>query len=358
MYKQAKAVAWQYVKDYSRPIPGVQFNESELRAIYPNGAEIQLLGADNCDALRGRYLDSVVIDELAQCPPRLWTEIIRPALADRKGSCVMIGTPFGRNNLFYEFYRDAQGLEGWSRTNLTVEDTSVIDPDEKAALQREMSAAEWGQEFMNDWDASVKGSYFGELMHDAETAGRITSVPHEPSCVVDLSFDLGMANRTVLWFWQTIGAEVRAIKCMAFEGTGLPDIVRAVRELEFNVGTWFLPHDARVRELGTGKSRVAILEGLGCDCEIVKNIPLADGIEAVRVLLPKVYFDREGCFEGIEALKTYRTDWDDTKRVFKLTPLHSWESDYADSVRMFAVGRDERLSKMQVPIRYDNTGTI
>jgi len=350
LYKQAKAIAWAYLKEYSRPVPGVRFNESELRAIYPNGAEIQLLGADNCDALRGRYLDSVVIDELAQCPPRLWTEIIRPALADRKGTAMLIGTPFGRNNLFYEFYRDAQAQPGWNRSLLRYNDTNVLDTDEIEALKREMSKAEFGQEFECDWDAAVKGSYFGELMRNAEDEGRITRIPHEPTLPVDLSFDLGMANRTVVWFWQTLGAEIRAIRCVAFEGTGLPDMLRTITGYGFNLRRFYLPHDVRVRELGTGKSRLEILKSLGvADCEVVRNLPLIDGIEATRAMLPKVWFDRENCFEGIEALKTYRTEWDDSKRVFKLTPLHSWESDYADSIRMYAVGRREKLGKRKRP---------
>ena len=351
LYKQAKAVCWTYLKDYTRVIPGMRFNESELRAIFPDGAEIQLLGADNCDALRGRYLDSVVIDELAQCPPRLWTEILRPALSDRKGSAIMIGTPFGRNNLFYEFYRDAADLPGWSRSNLTADDTGVLEPDELAAMKREMSAAEFAQEMLNDWDAAVKGSFYGDAMKLAETDGRITSVPHETMLPVDLSFDLGMANATVIWAWQTVGSEIRAIDCLSFEGTGLPDIIRMLRERPWNIRTWFLPHDARVRELGTGKSRLEIMESLGCECEVVRNIPVRDGIEAVRVMLPKVYFDRERCFTGIEALKLYRTEWDDAKRVFKTTPLHDWTSDYADAVRMYAVGRSERLGP-DAPIDY------
>ena len=99
--KQSKAVAWDYLREAAfYPGAGGTINESELRVDYPNGGQVRLYGADNPDALRGIYLDGVVLDEYADMDPRLWSEVIRPALADRKGWAVFIGTPKGRNALF------------------------------------------------------------------------------------------------------------------------------------------------------------------------------------------------------------------------------------------------------------------
>ena len=91
--KQAKTVAWDYVKHYGARLPGATINESELRLDLHNGGQVRLHGSDNPDALRGIYLDGAVLDEAADASPRLFTEVIRPALADREGGCVWIGTP-------------------------------------------------------------------------------------------------------------------------------------------------------------------------------------------------------------------------------------------------------------------------
>ena len=351
MYKQAKRVAWTLLKIYAGPIPGVRFLEQELRCILPGGREIWLLGADNPDALRGIYLDAVVLDEVAQMAPRTWGEVIRPALSDREGSAMMIGTPFGMANEFHRFYTLAADTPGWCRSLLTVDDTHAIAAEELEALQREMRPEEWQQEMLCSFSAAVRGAFFAEQMAEADRSRRITSVPHDPLLPVHTSWDLGMANRTVIWFWQTVGAEIRAIDCRAYSGTGLPDIAQHLRTLGYNYGTHYAPHDSRVRELGSGKSRIEIAQSLGIPWTIVPEIGLQSGIEAVRGMLARVWFDAERCADGIEALRLYRTEWDDELRVFSSAPLHDWTSDYADSFRMFAVGSQGRKPGRE-PIRY------
>ena len=124
-------------------------------------------------------------------------------------------------------------------------------------------------------------------------------------------------------------------------------MVARLRAKPYVWGRDYLPHDIKVRELGTGKSRLEVLLELGLAPEVVANVGLADGIEQLRNILSRTWFDREHCRDGIEALKTYRTDWDDTRRVFHVKPLHSWESHYADAARMFAVGSGGRRDLTQ-----------
>ena len=100
-YKQAKSVAWDYFKYYTKVIKGIQVNESEMRIDFANGSRIQLFGADNADALRGLFFDYIVADEYGDWKPSVWQYVIRPALADRQGKAIIIGTPKGRNQ-FYE----------------------------------------------------------------------------------------------------------------------------------------------------------------------------------------------------------------------------------------------------------------
>ena len=152
-YGQAKRVAWDYFKAYSATIKGVRFNESELSITYPNGSVIRLYGADNADSLRGIYLDGVVIDEVADMKPNVWGEVLRPALADRQGWALFIGTPKGIN-LFYEIYQRALMEDTWFAKIYRADETNMIRPEELAAAKVEMTESQFAQEFMCDFAAS------------------------------------------------------------------------------------------------------------------------------------------------------------------------------------------------------------
>ena len=155
---QAEQIAWGYLKHYTSQIPAISINEQKLSILLPNGATIRIFGADNPDALRGMYFDGVVIDEVAQIKPTLWGEVIRPALADRKGWAAFIGTPKGIN-LFSQLYDQAlnlmsKGDPDWIAMLYSVEQTHVIDEKELAALKVEMSENEFRQEFLCDFSAA------------------------------------------------------------------------------------------------------------------------------------------------------------------------------------------------------------
>ena len=71
-YRQGKQTAFDYMQYFSRPIPGVSFNQSELRVDYPNGGQVRIYGADNPDSLRGLYLDGIVLDEYGLMPSQVF----------------------------------------------------------------------------------------------------------------------------------------------------------------------------------------------------------------------------------------------------------------------------------------------
>jgi len=183
-YGQAKKVAWDYFKQFSYMIPGIRFNESELTVIYPNGSMIRLYGADNPDALRGIYLDGVVMDEVADMKPNVWGEVIRPALADRAGWAIFIGTPKGIN-LFYEIYQNALRDPSWFAKIYTAADTGIIDEEELIAAAKEMTESQYAQEFMCDFAASNDDILIpvslaleaaGREIHDTEVQGGFTVI--------------------------------------------------------------------------------------------------------------------------------------------------------------------------------------
>ena len=155
---QAKKNTWSYFKHYSGPVPGRQLNESELRLDLPNGSCIHVLGADNPDSLRGTYFDGVVLDEVAQMKAEVWGEIIQPALADRKGWAVFIGTPKGIN-LFSEIYfsavkRQEEPGSGWAAMSVPVTESAALDAAEVARLRAELSDNAFRQELLCDFSAA------------------------------------------------------------------------------------------------------------------------------------------------------------------------------------------------------------
>lgn len=348
--KQAKAVVWDYLLKYSAAVPGYVPNHSELRVDYPNGGRVRLFGADNADALRGIYLDGVVLDEPADMDPRVWAEIIRPTLVDRAGWAVFIGTPKGHNQ-FHEIYMNAEASADWYAAKLKASETGLIPPAELAMAKADMTDDQYAQEFECSFEAAIQGAYYGKLINRAEADKRITNVPYEPKIPVHTAWDLGIGDPTAIWFVQQVGAEVRLIDYYEASGVELGHYVKVLKEKPYTYGKHYLPHDADVKELGTGTTRIETLRGLGLVGQIVPKQSVDDGINAVRLLLPKCYFDKTKCERGLEALRQYRTDFDEKLKTFKPHPLHDWTSHAADAFRYLATGikPDVKIKPIQYP---------
>jgi phage terminase large subunit len=346
---QAKDIAWQYLMEYTDCFgPERVLNKSELFVELPNnGARIRIYGADNPDRLRGIYLDGAILDEFGDMDPTVWSQVIRPALSDRKGWAIFIGTPKGKNT-FHTLWTQAEDEPDWFRLMLKASETALLDKKELQDARRMMSADEYAQEYECSFEAAVRGAYYGKEMNDAEEAERITAVPYDPRLPVHTAWDLGVADSTVIWFIQTVGRETRIIDCLKGEGVGLDWYAKRLAERDYVWGNHYLPHDVEVRELGTGKSRKEVLAGLGIKATVCPNIPVADGIQAVRMLLPTCYFDKGKCKDGIEALRMYRREYDDKRQEFRVNPLHDWTSHYADAIRYYAVGHHDKVAPRMI----------
>lgn len=344
LFRQAKAIAWDYLIYYTREIPGVKYFSQELRADFPNGSRVMLLGSDNPDTLRGIYLDAAILDEYADIKPTVYGLIIAPALTDRKGSCIWMGTPRGHNHFFDVWAGQGQWgntLESpdWYRSMYTVKDTDVLDPVELERRKSEMTEDEYKQEFMCSFEAAIQGAYYGALLEKAEEENRITGVPYDPLMPVHTAWDLGVRDRTVIWFMQrSPGGEVRLIDYYENDQESLEHYVKFLSEKPYVYGTHLAPHDIKVKELGTGRTRIEMAEKLGLKFVVVPNVPVFDGINAVRSILPRCWFDRAKCKDGIESLKQYRKEYSVTLKTYSDHALHDWASHGADAFRMLAVG--------------------
>jgi phage terminase large subunit len=343
-YSQAKDIAWGYLKHFTSAIPGAAANESELR-VDIGDRRVRLYGADNYDRLRGIYLDGVVLDEYGDMDPRAWPEVIRPRLADRLGWAAFLGTAHGYNH-FAEMAERAAGDEAWYYACLRASETGILPKAELDDARQAMSEDQYLAEFECSFQAAIIGSIWGRELAEAEAEGRICAVPHDRGVGVHTWWDLGVRNATSIWFTQDAGREVNIIDHVSIIGGGLPEAAQELQKRPYRYIGHHGPHDSKVQEWGTGKTRIETARALGIEFTLVPDIGLEDGIQAARLFFPRCRFDREKTAQGRDALASYHRSYDARRKIYSAQPVHDWSSDDADAFRYLAVGH-----KFAVPRR-------
>jgi len=347
---QAKEVMWDYLQRYAKDV-AVDVNQNELRVRLVNGASIRLHGADNPDRLRGAYLDGVVMDEFADMHSNVAGEVVRPMLASRDGWSVYIGTPKGKN-AFWERLQEAKAHpQEWYSVVLPASVTGApgFKPGELESARQSMTPEEYEQEFECSFEAAIRGAYFASELAEAERTGRICDVPVDPALPVHTAWDLGIGDSTAIWFFQVVGAEIRVIDHYENSGKGLDHYATELRSRGYDYGIDWVPHDAKVRELGTGRTRVETLISLRRQPRVVPNLNLMDGINAARLTIPRCWYDSNRCSAGLEALRQYRADYDTLKKTFRDEPRHDWASHSADAFRYLAMAWREMTGEEDKP---------
>jgi len=204
-----------------------------------------------------------------------------------------------------------------------------------------------------------EGAYFSSEMRRARDEDRITNVGYDRGKGVVTAWDLGVGDSTAIWFAQFIGTEVHLIDYYEASGVGLEHYAKVLQDKGYVYDQHVFPHDVRVRELGSGKSRIETLEGLGIrDIEIAPSLLIDDGIQAVRAMLDKCWFDAEKCEKGIDALTNYSRDWDDNGKTWRMRPSHNWASHGSDSFRYLAIGYQPYNESWDKPIRRNMKGIV
>jgi hypothetical protein len=337
-YGQAKNIAWTYVKEAVRDLPPglVKISESETSVLLPNGAKIRLFGVDNPDAMRGLRLDGAVLDEFGEFEGRAWSEVIRPALADRRGFAIFIGTPKGPVNKFAQMREKAMRPDsGWFYLELKASQTGILPASELEALRQEMDENEYAQELECSFQAAVRGAYYGTHMADLERNGAICDVPYLADEPVTIAMDLGFADALSIWFYQVVDGRVRFFDY--FEATGM-DAEQTLDLLElrpYAYETMFLPHDAKARTFRSKKSVIDTFIERSAPARLVPKLEIKDGIDAVRKTLRTypVLFDATRCERGLKCLRNYQRKWDKDGGVYSNTPIHDQWSHGADAFR-------------------------
>lgn len=344
-YKQAKRIAWEYLKDYTKELPSVEINKSDLtisihrEALYDQEGtclreadhiEFILLGADNPDSIRGIYLDGAVLDEYAQCDPIIWGQIIRLCLADRKGWAIFIGTPKGKNH-FHNRYKKALKNPRWFTAIYRASQTGILDEEEIEDMKEDLDEAEIQQELECSFTAAILGSYYGTIINDMYKQQRIRDVPYDPNLPVDTFWDLGIGDALAICFVQRSMGEVRYIDYYEASGENLPHYAKLIQSKPYLYGRHVLPHDAKARSLETGLTRQEALRKLGLICEVQTRQAVDDRIQASRARLAISYMDKTKCERLIDCLSNYQKEWDGKMFKFKTKPKHDWTSNGADA---------------------------
>lgn len=348
-YKQAKDVAWQYLKEATKGI-AVETRESDLRVILPNNQWITLYGADNPDALRGIYLDGVILDEYGDCRPSLWAEVLLPTLTDRKGWAVFIGTPKGKNH-FYEIVQRAIREDTWFNLTLKASESGLLDDEDLLELKALMEESQFAQEFECDFTAAVKGTYYASMIQNMEAEGKIGKKPdlYDPMEPVHASMDLGRKDSTAVWFWQEHGDTINLIDYIELRGEIIEDHIKMFRSKPYKLERLWVPHDAVAHTVQTRRSSIEQFQDANLPVAKVPHLGRQQGIDAARMMLPQCRFDSNKCHDGIEALRSYKKEFNELTKTFRETPLHNWASDGADSFRYLSLVAKQKKNTLSEP---------
>lgn len=336
-FDQTKDLIWGYAKHYTQTIPGVKYSEGDLKVTLPNGATIQLYGgAAAYERMRGLYFDGIMLDEYPLLNPAVFTTVVRPCLADYRGWAIISGTSNGDDH-FHELLKKNVNNPNWDIFIVPVTETDALHPDEVAEMTSDMTPEEYAREMLCRFDAPIEGAYYAEKINEIEAKGQIRGVPVDEATGVFTWWDLGIDDYTAIWFVQFVGREIHVIDYYQNNSKDLKHFATELKNRGYVYSGHILPHDAKARELGTGRTRQEVLEDLlGGEIHICAMAGVEDGIAAVRSIIPLCYFDKEKTALGLSGLRNYH-------RSKAGKPVHNWASHPSDAFRYGAVS----LSQIQ-----------
>lgn len=333
-------------------------NDQEMFIRFKNGSTWQMVGSDRYNNLVGAGVAGVCFSEFALANPSAWG-YIRPMVEANNGWAAFISTPRGRNH-FRDLFEMAERLPNWFAEKLSVHDTGALTPEQIAEARAEyralygedMGNAQFEQEYEVSFNAAILGAFYGREMAAVRSEGRIDPDLCAVDAPVHRAWDIGVRDDTSIWWFQVVGGQLFVLDFYTASGAGVDHYAEVVegrrKEHGWQDGTDFVPHDAKVKEWGTGRTRVETMQQHGLRPQVVPQAGLLDGINALRVTLPRcVFHDR--CEAGISALEQYQREWDDDKKTFKASPLHNWTSHAADAARYMALAWREMVPARPLP---------
>lgn len=358
-YNQAKRAIWKGVHDtdYGEPMAYLDHfpkeivrskNGSEMSLELINGSVYHLMGMDgkNASVARGMNPKFVILSEYAFMDRSAW-DVLEPRVSQNNGTAVFVSTPNGQNH-FYDLYNFANsdiGRErGYFSSLLTIDQTSVYDKSFIENKRAEGMPEDFiQQEYYCSFTRGAEGSYYGKLIQTARDEDRITDLKISPDLPCYTAWDIGIGDSTAIWIFQNLpNGKLSFLDYYENNNEGLEHYIKYLdrwkNEHKAIWGTHYVPHDMQNREFTSGVDRLTTARNMGYQMAIVPRKPLAEGIQAVRSLLPHCSFDAKGCKRGIQCLDFYRKKWNESLKVYYDEPLHDQWSHGADAFRMAAIG--------------------
>jgi hypothetical protein len=354
-YAQARKALWTAVNAHTgkrrilEAFPGPlieNMNEQEMFIRLKCGSTWQLIGSDRYDATVGAGPAGIVYSEWALANPSAWA-YHRPMLEENNGWAAFITTPRGRNHA-HAMYEMARASPRWFAEVSTVGDTGALTAEQLVEAKSEYIAlygedvglAQFEQEYNCSFNAAILGAFYAKEMLAVRREGRVSEIEAVPGRPVHTAWDIGRRDDTAVWWFQVVGAQLFILDCYSSPGAGPDhfDLVKArFAEHGWKKGIDFVPHDAKVEEWGTGRTRIETMRSHDLNPYLCADASKLDGINAVRLTLPRCVFHPRCEAVGMAALEMYRREWDDEKKTFGTSEVHDWTSHLSDAMRYLAL---------------------
>jgi hypothetical protein len=323
-------------------------NESQMMIRFHNQSTWQLIGSDNYNAQMGASVVGIAYSEWALAHPGAWA-YHRPILEENGGWAAFITTPRGRNHA-KAMYDMACATPGWFAERLTVADTKALSPEQlegslreyQALFGRDVGTSQFQQEYYVDFNSSVLGAFYALEMLDVRRERRVSElVTADPERPVHRAWDIGVRHDTAIWWFQMVGGQLFILDVYGANNVGVEHyagVIEARRKTYgWRDGNDYVPHDAKVKEWGIGRTRVESMQTFGLNPMLVRGASKQDGIEALRRTLPLCVFHPRCEEVGLAALEQYHRKWDEELKAYSREEEHDWTSHYADAARYMAL---------------------
>lgn len=307
-----------------------------------NGSIFQVIGASDIDRIVGTNPVGIVFSEYSLMSPAVIGYLL-PIVTENDGFMWFNFTPRGDNHA-RTLWEQAQRDDKWFSQMVTAKDSGVYSETELEEIRQEYIGIYgddrlFNQEMLCDFSGAIQGSYYGEAIDLAEKQGRIGEFLYRPEHTVNTYWDLGVGDETAIWFVQFIDSKIHIVDYLEANSKGLDYYIKELQNKPYVYEDHYAPHDIRVREFGSGLSRIETAKSLGINFKITPKLTREDGINAARLLLARCYFNNtsDGVKLGLSALKQYHRKYNEELRVYDDKPQHDWSSNAADAFRYLAV---------------------
>ena len=353
IYSQGRKALWEAVNPHSGIRRIDEWFPHEIRARtldqtmtieFINGSFWSVVGSDSYDTLVGSPPRGLVYSEWAIANPNAWG-YLEPILIENGGWAIFAYTPRGKNH-GYSLYNLAKRREDWYTELMTPDITGIFSEKQLEEVKEtyiEMYGEDMGdllyqQEYWCSFHGSMLGAYYALQIAKAEREERIRSVPYDPALPVFTSWDIGRSDATAIWFWQESGRERYYIDYYEDTGHDYEHYAKVLQGKSYNYAELIMPLDAGNKHMAAKKSVAERFKGYGYKVRVLDGKThqnLQGQINTTRALLPRCYFDEIKCERGLNALRSYRKEYNEKLRKFNENPLHDWASDGATA---FATG--------------------